>query len=68
MSSLEPEKYACYNETFLYQGYKNNTIQRKFEMKDRQKLPCYNESLLFISARFNKSPLYLFMTKINLSC
>ena len=35
-SSLGPEKFACSNETLLYQGYKNNTIQRKSENRDCQ--------------------------------
>ena len=26
-SSLGPENFACYNETLLYQGYKNSTIE-----------------------------------------
>ena len=36
-SSLGPANFACYSETLLYQGYKNNTIQRKPEIRDRQK-------------------------------
>ena len=36
--SLGPEKFACYTITLLcmYQGYKNNTNQRKSEIKDPQ--------------------------------
>ena len=44
-SSLEPEKFACFSKTLLYQGYKNNAIHRKSEIRE-SKLPCYIESLL----------------------
>ena len=57
--SSGPEKYACYNETLLYQGYKNNKIQWKFTILDHKNYlvimkPCY------ISALYNESPLYCF--------
>ena len=35
-SSLGPEKFACYNKTLLYQGYKNNTIKRQSEIRECQ--------------------------------
>ena len=57
-SSLGPEKFAGCNETLLYQGYKNNTIQRKFEIRD-----CPNYLVImtvcYISGCYNESPLYL---------
>ena len=31
-----PEKYACDDKTFLYQGYKNNEIQEKIKIWDHK--------------------------------
>ena len=45
------------NKTLLCQGYKNNTIQRKSEIRDRQYYLA-TMKISYISARYNKSPLY----------
>ena len=55
--SLGPEKYARYNETLLYQSYKNNTIQRKFTIWDHKNYLVIMKPH-YISARYNESPLY----------
>ena len=57
---LGPEKLLCYIETLLYQGYKNNTIQRKFEIWDHTNYlwVCY------ISVCYNESPLYYCFTDL----
>ena len=55
-SSLEPEKFACYNDTLLYQGWKNN-LQRKSESRDRQNYLVIMK-VCYISEHYNKSPLY----------
>ena len=56
-SSLGPEKFACYNETLLYQGYKNNPIQRKSEIRESQNYLVIMK-VCYISAGYNESPLY----------
>ena len=36
-NSSGPKKLLClYNKVLLYQGYKNNKIQRKFEVRDQE--------------------------------
>ena len=50
-------EFACYNETLLYQGYKNNTTQMKSDIKDHQNYLVMMK-VCYISARYNKSPLY----------
>ena len=57
MSSLGPEKVACYNETLLYQGFKNNRIQRKAEIRGRPN-NLVIKKVCYISVRYNESPLY----------
>ena len=57
MRSSGPEKYACYNETLLYQGYKNNKIQRKFTIWDHKNYLVIMKPR-YIGALYNDSPLY----------
>ena len=50
------EKYACYyNETLLYQGYKNNTLQRKSEIRDCQNYPFFLNNDSYISACYEST-------------
>ena len=55
--SLGPEKYACYNETLLYQSYRNNTIQGEFTIWDHKNYLVIMKPR-YISGRYNESPLY----------
>ena len=55
-SSLGQEKFACYNETLLYKGYKNNTIQRKSESRNHQNYLVIMK-VYYISVYYNESPL-----------
>ena len=43
----------------LYQGFKNNTIQRKYEIRDRQNYLVII-TVCCISAHYNESPLYIY--------
>ena len=48
--SSGPEKYACCYETFLYEGYKNNTMQREFTIWDHKNYLVHNETSLYQSS------------------
>ena len=61
-NSLGPVKLLCHIKMLLYPGYKNNKIQRNFELWDQENYFVISR-FCYISVLYNESPLY-YMQKI----